>query len=172
MVKRNLSHSKGHHPQIRLTASTFRVAEVFDLNTFLLFPFHKQEGNTALNTHVCLCFSSFPLPIHGCCTWHGLSEVANIGQPFCFDQPGGIAPASFGPAFSNWPQGSCTREPAPSPLKLLSLPKCSEHPQNAFILLLYCFFLLTLSVDAFISVVGCLAWLSVSPPTPPFVWIV
>lgn len=62
MVKKNLSPNKGQHPQVILTASTFRVAEVFDLDTFLLFPFHEQGWKTAPMFASAFSFSLFQDP--------------------------------------------------------------------------------------------------------------
>lgn len=56
MVKRNVSHKKGQHPQIRLTASTFGVAEVFDLDVFLLFSFMDKVENSTEHPQLSLHF--------------------------------------------------------------------------------------------------------------------
>lgn len=56
MVKRNVSHKKGQHPQIRLTANTFGVAEVFDLDVFLLFSFMDKVENSTEHPQLSLHF--------------------------------------------------------------------------------------------------------------------
>lgn len=158
MKRRNVSHKKRQHPQIRLTASTFRVAEVFDLDAFPLFSF-MDKLKTVLNIPSCLCLSSCSLPRHD--VVHGSFEVQNVEQLLCFDQLGGVALSSFDrqPVTRLVNQGICHQL-----LKIILSPIIIEHPQNAFIRLFNCFLLLEITVHAFISVVDCFPRLSVSSP--------
>lgn len=127
MTKRgNASHKKRQHPQIRLNASTFRVAEVFDLDAFLLFSF-MDKLKKVLNTPSCLCLSSCSLPRHD--VVHGPFGVQNVEQLVCFEQLGRVAPASFDPQLATrlMNQGICHQL-----LKIVLSPLNIEHHQNAF----------------------------------------
>lgn len=123
------------------------------------------KWKTVLNTPSCLCISSFSLPRYY--VLHGPFEVQNVGQHFCFDLLGGVALASFDPQLATrlvhhgiWHQI----------LKIILSPIIIEHPQNASNWLFHCFSLLTITVDAFISVVDCFPWLCFIP-TFLFIWI-
>lgn len=118
MVKRNVSHKKGQHPQIRLTVRTFRVTEVFDSDTFLFFSSMDKVEDSTEHTQLSLPFLMLSSKTWCCALpiWSANRRTALLLWP------AGRSCSGF--LWSSAPQqGLWTREFASSSLKLFFIPK-------------------------------------------------